>query len=88
MHGFAHVSGMTHDRDRQAPAEIRVHVALASIQEALRLLEQATQALCRVDRMIPSARRVGSLSNQLNQTWFAVSAAANRLRRRGHLRLD
>lgn len=88
MDGSAHVSGMTHDRDRQAPAEIRIHVALDSIQEALRLLEQATQALSRVDRMIPLSSRVGSLSNQLSQTWFAVSAAANRLRRQGHLRVD
>ncbi len=88
MDGSAHVSGMTHERDRQVPGERRVHLALDSIQEALRLLEQATQALSRVDRMIPISRRVGPLSNQLSHAWFAVSAAANRLRRQGHLRVD
>ena len=79
---------MTHARDRQAAGEIRVHAALDSIQEALRLLEQATRALSRVDRMIPMSRRVGSLSSQLSHAWFAVSAAANRLRRQRHLRVD
>lgn len=79
---------MTSDRDRQATTEIRVQVALDSIQEALRLTEQATQALSRVDGMIPEWRRVGSLSDQLRLTWYAVSAGANRLRRKGHPRVN
>ena len=79
---------MTSDRDRQAAAEIRVQVALDAIQEAHRLLEQATQALSRVDGMILEWRRVGSVYDRLRQTWFAVSAGANRLRRNGRLHVD
>jgi len=66
---------------RQATAEIRVLLARDAIQQALRLIEKAAQALSRVDGMIPERRKVGSLSNQLGQAWFAVSAGANRLRR-------
>jgi len=81
--GPAKLPGLT-----RAATEIRVHVALDSIQEALRLIEQATQALCRVDGLIPERRRIGSLCDQLTQTWYAVSAGANRLRRHGYLRVD
>ena len=80
--------GMTPDCERQAAAEIRVQVALDSIQEAQRLIEQATQALSRVDGMIPEWRRVGSIFEQLTQIWHAVGAGANRLRRKGPLRVD
>lgn len=76
---------MTSDCDRQAAAEIRVQLALNSIQEAQRLIEQATQALSGVEGMIPEWRRVGFLSDRLRQTWYAVSAGANRLRRKGRL---
>ena len=79
---------MTSDRDRQAAAEIRVHLALDSIQEAQRLIEQATKALSRVDGMILEWRRVGSVYDRLRQTWYAVSAGANRLRRNGRLHVD
>lgn len=78
---------MTSDRDRQTTAEARVLVTLDSIQEALRLIEQATDALCSVPGMLPERRRVGSLSDQLSQAWFAVSAGVNRLRRKGRLRV-
>lgn len=71
--------------DRQAAAETRVQVALDSIQEAHRLIEQATQALSRVDGMIPEWRSAGSVSGRLMQTWYAVAAGANRLRRKAHL---
>lgn len=79
---------MTSDRDRQTAAEIRVHLALDSIQEAQELIEQATQALSRVDGMVPQRSRVVAVSDLLTQTWYALSAAANRLRRKGHLRVD
>ena len=79
---------MTSKRDREAAAAIRVQVALDSIQEAHRLVEHATQALSRVDGMILEWRRVGSVYDQLWQTWYAVSAGANRLRRNGRLRVD
>lgn len=76
---------MTCDRDRHAAAQIRVQVALDSIQEAQRLIQQAAQALSRVDGMIPQSRRVASVSGSLTQTWFAVSAGAIRLRCKGRL---
>ena len=79
---------MMPDRDRQPAAEIRVKNALDSIEEALRLVEQATQALSRVDGMIPEWERLGSLCDRLQQTWYAVSAGANRLRHRGQLQVD
>ena len=79
---------MMPDRNRQATAEIRVQMALNSIQEAQRLVEQATQALSRVDGMIPEWKRLGSLYDRLHRTWYAVSAGANRLRRRGQLQVD
>ena len=71
--------------DRQAAPETHVQVALDSIQEAQRLTEQAAQALSQVDGMIHDSRRVGSVSDTLTQTWYAVSAGANRLRRKGRL---
>ena len=83
----SHVRGMTCDRDRHAAAQIRVQLALDSIQEAQRLIQQATQTLSRVDGMIPESRNLRSLSDRLTQTWYAVSAGANRLRRKGHLAL-
>jgi len=79
---------MMPDRDRQAAAEIRAKTALDSIDEALRLVEEATKALSRVDGMIPEWERLASLCDRLQQAWFAVSAGANRLRRRGQLQVD
>lgn len=82
----SNVWGMSSDCDRQTAAEIRVQLALDSIQEAQRLVQLATQALSRVDGMIPESRSVGSVSDRLWQTWFAVCASANRLRRKRHLK--
>ena len=78
----SHVRGMTCNRDRHAAAQIRVQLALDSIQEAQRLIRQAAQALSRVDGMIPESRRAGSIADHLAQTWLTVSAGANRLRRK------
>ena len=76
---------MTSDPDRQAIAEIRIRMALDSLQQALELVERAAQALTRVGGMLPERRSVGSLSGQLGLTWLAVCAGA---RRKGHLRMD
>lgn len=78
--------GLTSDSHRQAAAEVRVHEALDSIQEAQRLIEQAAHALSSLDGMIPEWRNVGSISDRLTQAWYAVSAGANRLRRNGRLK--
>lgn len=74
--------------DQQTAAQVRIHLALDSIQAAHLLVEQATQALSRVDGMIPLRRRVVALSNLLTQTWYALRAAANRLRRKAHRPVD
>jgi len=74
--------GMTSYRERQAAAAIRVRIALDSIDEAQRLIEQAMQALSPVDAMRPEHHKIACLSVRLTCTWFAVNAAANRLRRR------
>jgi hypothetical protein len=78
--------GMSSDCDRQTVAEIRVQLALDSIQEAQQLVQQPAQGLSRVDGMIPECRSVGSVSDRLWQTWFAVCASANRLRCKRHLK--
>ncbi|MBI3456832.1 MAG: hypothetical protein HY002_13735 [Candidatus Rokubacteria bacterium] len=71
---------MTSDRERQAAAAIRVRIALDSIDEAQRLIEQAMQALSAVDAMKPERQKLACLSRRLIWTCFAVNAAANRLR--------
>ena len=75
------------DRDRHAAAGTRIHVALDSIQEALRLTEQAAQLLAGVDEMSASQKRLDAVASQLRHTWFGVCATANRLRRNGRLQL-
>jgi len=70
---------MTSHRERHDAAAIRVKVALDSIQEAQRLIEQAMQALSAVAGMSSERKTLGCLSNRLTWTWFAVSAAAHRL---------
>jgi len=75
------------DRDRHAAAVTRIHVALDSIHEALRLTEQAAQSLAGVDEMGASQKSVDAIANQLGHTWFGVCATANRLRRNGRLQL-
>lgn len=78
---------MTSGRGRQAAAENQLHLALDSIEEAGRLVDQAAQVLSRVEGMIPEWRNLGSISGRLTWAWFAVCAGANRLRRKGCLEL-
>jgi hypothetical protein len=72
---------MTSGRHRQAAAATRLRIALNSIDEAHRLIEQAVQALAGVDAMRPQQRKIARLAVRLTWTWFALKAAANRLRR-------
>ena len=72
--------GIASNRQRQAAAAIRVTIALDSIDEAQRLIEQAMQALSTVDAMRPERQKLACLSRRLIWTWFALKAAANRLR--------
>ena len=61
-----------------------MRVALDSIQEAQQLLEHASQALARVEGMIPERRRIASLADHLTQTWFALAASTNRIQYKKH----
>lgn len=74
--------GMTPERQAAAAAATRVRIALDSIDEAQRLIDQATQALSAIDAMRPEHHKIACLSVWLTWTWFAVKAADNRLRRR------
>lgn len=65
---------------------MRVALALDSIQEAQRLLQQAQRALSNMEALSLEWKSVASVSERLTQTWFALSAGANRLRRKGRLR--
>lgn len=75
------MAGVTLDHG-QADAESRVDVALGSIQEALQLIEDASQALSAIAGMGSERKRLGCLSNQLTWAWFRVAATNNRSRRR------
>jgi hypothetical protein len=79
---------ITSNPDPQAATELHIQRALDSMQEAYELVGQAIQALSRVERMIPRRTGLVSVSDQLTQTWFAVRATANRLRRKGQPRVN
>jgi len=75
-------------RAQQQAADARVRVALRSIEDAQRLLEQATQALSSVRGMGLEWRKVGSLHDQVKGSWYAVDRRVSRLVRTGRLTLD
>jgi hypothetical protein len=82
------LSGDEHVRASQKAADARVQVALRSIEEAQRLLDQASQALCSVRGMVVEWRKVGALHDQVKGSWCAVDRRASRLIRTGRLVLD
>lgn len=73
---------------RQAAAEARVEAALAAIQEAQTLIDQAAQALCSVSGMVPEWRKLGALHGQVKRGWYAVRGKADSLSLKGRLLLD
>jgi hypothetical protein len=73
---------------RQAAAEARVEAALASIQEAQKLIDQAAQALCSVSGMVREWRKVSALHDQVKRAWYAVMGKADSLSLKGRLLLD
>jgi hypothetical protein len=74
--------------DRAAAAQVRVRVALASIQEAQSLLGQAAQAVCSVNGLAAEWRRVGKLYGQVKRAWYSIDGKAAGLRFQGRLVLD
>ena len=75
-------------RARRQAAEIRVRVALRSIEDAQRLLDQACQALSSVGEMLMEWEKVGKACDRVKVSWHAVQRKAERLDRQGRLVLD
>ena len=73
---------------RQAAAEARLEAALVSIEQAQRLIEQATQALSSVSGMGREWRKLGALHDQVKRTWYDVRGRSDSLCLKGRLLLD
>jgi hypothetical protein len=73
---------------RKAAAEMRLEEALASIEEAQRLIDRAGAGLSSVRGMSQEWKRLGALYESVKATWCAVSGRARRLRTSGRLVLD
>lgn len=69
-------------------ADARVRVALRSIEDAQRLLDQACQALSSVNGMLLEWQKVGKACDQVKVSWHAVQRKAERLGRQGRLGID
>ena len=73
---------------RKAVAEMRLEEALASIEEAQRLIDRAGADLCSVRGMAKEWKQLGALYDKVKSTWYAVNNRARRLRTSGRLLLD
>jgi len=73
---------------RKAAAEMRLEDALASIEEAQRLIDRAGAGLCSVRGMAKESEQLGALYDKVKSTWCAVNNRARRLRTGGRLVLD
>ena len=72
----------------KAAAEVRVLVAVASLREAKRLIEQAAQALSAVGGLGRERRRLDTLHEQVTRSFYDVRGRADSLSLKGHLVLD
>jgi len=73
---------------RKVAAEIRLEDALASIEEAQRLVDSAGAALASVRGMASESKELGALYEKVKSTWSAVNNRARRLRTGERLVLD
>jgi hypothetical protein len=73
---------------RKAAAEMRLEDALASIEQAQRLVDRAGAALGSVRGMVEESKQLGTLYDKVKCARHAVSARARRLRTAGRLVLD
>ncbi len=71
-----------------AAAEVRLEEALASIEEAQKLIDRAGAGLCSLRGMTKEGKRLGALHDRVKSTWCAVKNRARRLRSSGRLLLD
>jgi hypothetical protein len=73
---------------REAAAEVRVAVAVASLREAQRLIEEAAQALSAVNGLVREWRRLDRLHEQVTCSFYAVRGRADSLVLKGRLVLN
>jgi hypothetical protein len=73
---------------QKSAAEVRLEDALASIEEAQRLIDRAGAGLCSLQGMEHEGKQLGALYEKVNSTWCAVRGRARRLRTIGRLLLD
>jgi hypothetical protein len=73
---------------RKAAAEMRLEEALASIEEAQRLIDRAGAGLSSLQGMEREWKQLGALYDKVKAAWCAVNGRARRLRTSGRLLLD
>ena len=73
---------------RQAAAETRLVVALRSLLEAQRLIEEAALALESVSGMGREWRRLDALHERVKRTWYDVRGRSDTLSLKERLLLD
>ena len=74
--------------NRTAAAEARVLVAVGSLREAQRLLEEAAQALAAMSGMGAEGRRLNTLHERVTRAIYDVRGRADSLAPKGRLLLD
>ena len=74
-------------RSRREAAEVRVEAALACLEHAQRLIEQAAQALSAVGGLGAEGRRVGALHDRVKRAWY-VQGRSDSLSLKDRLALD
>ncbi len=73
---------------RKAAAEVRVAVAVASLREAQRLIEEAAQALAAVNGLAREWRRLDALHEQVTRSFYDVRGKVDSLALKDRLLLD
>jgi hypothetical protein len=73
---------------RKAAAEVRVVVAVASLREAQRLIEEAAKALSGVNGLAREWRRLDKLHEQVTRAFYDVRGRADTLALKDRLVLD
>jgi hypothetical protein len=73
---------------RKAAAEVRVAVAVASLREAQRLIEEAGQALQSINGMRSEWKRLDALHERVRRIFYDVRGKADTLALKDRLVLD
>lgn len=75
-------------RSRREAAEARVEAALACLEDAQRLIDQAAQALSAVNGLGSEWRRLGALHDRVRRAWYDLRGKTDSLLLKGRLVLD